>query len=127
MTLAPARRAASIPAAIARVEELAAAVVDVSAQVPGASARKLTIVASNATPMRVRAVAGRGGDRADRRAVAVLVADSAVAGDVAAGRVDPAGELGEVGIDAAVDDSDLDALAGRAGLVGGDAHWPRRQ
>ena len=69
---------------------------------------------------RVRPVARRGRDRADRRAVAAFVADAAIAGDVAAGRIDPAGEFGEVRIDAAVDDADLDALAGRARVVGGD-------
>ena len=59
------------------------------------------------------------GDRADRRAVTVGIADAAIAGDVAAGRIDLAGEGGKIGIDAAVDDGDLDALTGRAVLIGG--------
>jgi hypothetical protein len=52
--------------------------------------------------------------------VAALVAHAAIAGDIPAGRIDSPGELGKAGIDAAVDDADLDALAGRAGVVGRD-------
>ena len=44
---------------------------------------------------RVRVVARRGRDRADGGAVAAVVADAAVAGDVAARRIDPAGEFGQ--------------------------------
>ena len=76
---------------------------------PGSSARSLTMVASNATPMVLDAVAGGGRDSADRRAVPAFVAYSAIAGDVAACRIDPAGEFGQSRIDAAVDDADLDA------------------
>ena len=47
----------------------------------------------------------------------VIVADAAIAGDVAPRGVDAAGEFRKVGIHAGVDDPDLDALAGRAGIV----------
>ena len=50
-------------------------------------------------------VARRGGDHRHVGAVIVERLDRAVAGNVAAGRVDPAGEFGAVGIDAGVDDA----------------------
>ena len=115
-----ARVARGVDARGDRAVEKFASAVRALAQEPGESARSLTIVASNATPIVSATVARRGGDRADRRAVAALVADAATAGDVAARRVDAAGELVEARIDAAVDDTDLDALAGRARIVGGD-------
>src|SRR5256885_11858039 len=62
-------------------------------------------------------VASRGRNSADRRAVAAFVADSPIAGDVAAGRIDASGEFVEGRIDAAVDDTDLDALARCARVV----------
>jgi hypothetical protein len=52
--------------------------------------------------------------------VAAFVADAAIAGDVGAGGIDPAGELTQGGINAAVDDADFYALAGRPGVVGGN-------
>ena len=61
-----------------------------------------------------------GGDGADRRAMAVLVAQRAACGDVPAGGIDLARELAQRRVDAGVDDRDLDPLAGRAGSVGGD-------
>src|SRR5206468_8741197 len=67
---------------------------------------------------RATVVASRGRNSADRRAVAAFVADSPIAGNVAAGRIDASGEFVEGRIDAAVDNADLDALARRARVVG---------
>src|SRR3546814_1874167 len=52
--------------------------------------------------------------------MALVVGDAAIGDDVLAGRVDPAGEFGEVRIDAAVDDGNLHALPCRARLIGGE-------
>jgi len=64
------------------------------------------------------AVARGGGDCRDRGAMAFLVDDAAVGGDVLARGVDPARELGQVRIDAGIEEGDLDAIAGGAGIVG---------
>src|SRR3546814_21105773 len=53
--------------------------------------------------------------------MALVVGDAAIGDDVLAGRVDPAGEFGEVRIDAAVDDGNLHALPCRARLIGGES------
>ncbi len=55
---------------------------------------------SEGDPQGSAAVARRRRHRGHRRAVALRVGDPAVGGDVAAGRIDLAGELGEVRIDA---------------------------
>jgi hypothetical protein len=52
--------------------------------------------------------------------MAVLVAQRAAAGYVAAGRVDPPSEFGQGRIDAAVDNRNFYAFAGRAVLPGGN-------
>ena len=113
-TLAPGNRAASMPAAIAASKKE-------HPSFAGAGARLIRTFADDRRIERdthcVPIVAGRRRDCADSSAVTASSLTPRVADDVAAGRIDAPGEFRETRIDAAVDDPDLHALAGRAGII----------
>jgi hypothetical protein len=52
--------------------------------------------------------------------VTFVIDETPAAGDILAGRIDPAGELGKRGVDAGIDDGDLDPLARPAGIISRD-------
>ena len=100
-----------------RVEELAAVGAPTASRVVGAHADDGR---AERDPKRIDAVAGGSGDSTDRGAMPAFVAHPAIADDIAACRIDPACELGQSRIDAAVDNADLDPAAGRSLVIGCD-------
>ncbi len=121
MTLAPASRAESIPWAMAPSKKSQPPSFDLSAHVPGASARKDNDRRVERDSDILQIIARSSSGRGHGGAVSILIAQSATSGDVAAGGVDPASEFSQRRVDPAVDHGKLHPCASSATLPGGDS------